>query len=40
MAENKEKTLGQQLKDELLYKTKNAYNELTDEDITLFFWTP
>ena len=34
MAENKEKTLGQQLKDELLYKTKNAYNELTDEDIT------
>ena len=33
MAENKEKTLGQQLKDELLYKTKNAFNELTDEDV-------
>ena len=33
MAENKEKTLGQQLKDELLYKTKNTYNELSEEDL-------
>ena len=33
MAENKEKTLGQQLKDELFFKTKNTYNELTEEDI-------
>lgn len=31
--ENKEKTAGQKLKDELFYKSKNAYEALSEEDI-------
>lgn len=31
--ENKEKTLGQKLKDELFYKAKNTYEVLSDEEI-------
>ena len=31
--ENKEKTAGQKLKDELFYKSKNTYEALSEEDI-------